>query len=134
MRSSWTSCGKRSPTWALRPRAREVSWSEPGGAAEAEVDAAGVEGFERSIMLGDDERGVIGQHDAAGADAEGGGAAGDVADEDAGGGAGDAGDVVVLGEPVAFVTPLLDVAGEVEAVVETIGDAAAFLHGGEVED
>ncbi len=34
-----------------------------GRAAESEVDAAGVERGERAELLGDDQRGVVGQHD-----------------------------------------------------------------------
>ena len=53
-------------------------------AAEAEVDAAGVERLERAELLGDHERRVVRQHDAAGADADRLGAAGDVRDHDGG--------------------------------------------------
>jgi len=91
-----------------------------GGAAEAEVDAAGVDGCEGAELFGDDERGVVGEHDAAAADADGAGGSGDVADEHGGGGAGEAGDAVVLGEPEAGVTELLGVAGEVDGA----GDAS----------
>ena len=49
-------------------------------------------------------------------------------DDDRGGGAGDAGQVVVLGHPVAGVAPALGVPGQVEAVAEGLGRAAA-LHG-----
>jgi len=105
-----------------------------GGAADTEIDAAGVESFQGSELLGDKERGVVGEHDAAGADADGGGSAGDVADEDGGGGAGDAGHVVVLGEPVAGIAPTLGVAGEIEGVAERFCDGAAGADGREVED
>ena len=105
-----------------------------GRPAEAEVDAVRVERGERAELLGDDERGVIGQHDAAGADADGFRAAGDVAEGDGGGGAGDAGHVVVLGEPEAAIAEALGVAGEIERAVERIGGRAALRDGGEVED
>ncbi len=89
-----------------------------GGAAEAEVDAAGIERLERAELLGDHQRGMVGQHDAAGADADGRGAAGDVADDDRRGRAGDAAHVVVLGQPVAAIAQPLGVPGEVERVAE----------------
>ena len=41
-----------------------------GGAAEAEVDAAGEERGERAELLGDLERRVVGEHDPARADAD----------------------------------------------------------------
>ena len=40
-----------------------------GRAADAEVDAAGVQRVERAELLGDHERLVVGQHHAAGSDA-----------------------------------------------------------------
>ena len=42
----------------------------PRRASQAQVDAAGGKCFEHSELLGDDERGVVGQHDAAGAEAD----------------------------------------------------------------
>ncbi len=85
-----------------------------GGAAEAEVDAAGINRCQGAELFGDDERGVVGEHDAAAADADGAGSSGDVADEDRGCGAGEAGDAVVLGEPEAGVAEAFGVAGEVD--------------------
>ena len=76
-------------------------------AAQAEVDAARIQRRQRAELLGDLQRRVVGQHDAARADADPRGAAGDVADQHRGGGAGDARHVVVLGQPVALVTQRL---------------------------
>ena len=52
--------------------------------AEAEIDAARIERFERAELLGDDQRRVVRQHDAARADPDRPGAARDVADHDRG--------------------------------------------------
>ena len=82
-----------------------------GGAAEAEVDAAGGDGFEHAELLGDLQAGIVRQHDAGAADADAVGGGGDGADEDFGGGAGLAVGVVVLGDPVAGVAEGLAVAG-----------------------
>ena len=41
-----------------------------GRPADAEVDAPGMERLEHAELLGDDERRVVGQHDAARADAD----------------------------------------------------------------
>ena len=92
-----------------------------GGAAQPEVDAAGVECVEGAELLGNDKRGVVGQHDAARADAEGAGGAADVADEHGGRRAGEPCDGVMLGQPVAGVAELLNVLCERDGA----GDAAA---------
>ena len=52
--------------------------------AQAEVDAARIQRLERPELLGDHHRRVVGQHDAARADADRRGAAGQVADDDRG--------------------------------------------------
>ena len=52
-------------------------------AAHAQIDAAGKQRRQGAELLGDHQRRMIGQHDAAGADADGGGAARDMADHDA---------------------------------------------------
>jgi hypothetical protein len=77
---------------------------------------------------------MIGQHDAAGADADGRGAAGDMADDDRRGGAGDAAHVVMLGQPVAAKTQPFRVAGEVERVAEGERGIAARDDRGQVEN
>ena len=78
-------------------------------AAEAKIDAAGIQGGEGAELLGDDKRRVIGEHDAAGAYADGTGACSDVGDDYGGGGAGDSRHVVVFGEPVTPVAPFFSV-------------------------
>ena len=52
---------------AERQRGQRVG---AGGAADAEVDAAGMQRFEHLEALGDHQRRVVRQHHAAGADAE----------------------------------------------------------------
>ncbi len=89
---------------AQRHRRRRIG---AGGAAQPQVDAAGKQRRQRRELLGHLQRRVVGQHDAAGADADARGAAGDVADQHRGGGAGDARHVVVLGQPEPVVAPAL---------------------------
>jgi len=72
-------------------------------AADAEVDASRIQRCERAELLGDLQRRIVRQHDAAGADADRRRAAGDVADQHRRRRARDAGHVVMLGEPVARV-------------------------------
>ena len=105
-----------------------------GSTAEAEVDAAGIEGFEGAELLGDDQRRVVGQHDAAGADADRRGAGADMSEADRGGGAGDAGHGMVLGHPEAPVAELLGMTGKVEGVAQGQTGVTAFDDRGEVED
>ena len=52
-----------------------------GRAPDAEVDASGVERLQHGELLGDLERGVVGEHDAAAADADAGGVREELAGE-----------------------------------------------------
>ena len=94
----------------------------------------GIERLERAELLGDHQRRVVRQHDAAGADADRARAAGDVPDHHRGRRAGDAGHVVVLGEPEAPVAPALGVLREVERVAERLGRRPALDDRREIED
>ncbi len=105
-----------------------------GRAAEAEVDASRVKRLERAELFGDDQRRMIGQHDAAGAHANPRRAAGHVTDHHGGGGTGDARHVVMLGEPEAVIPEPFGVSREVERVAERCGGVAAEDDRGEIED
>ena len=74
-----------------------------GSAADAEIDAVGKHGVEGAKDFGDLERGVVREHDAAGADADACGLGGGAGDEDLGRGAGEQIHGVVLGVPEARV-------------------------------
>jgi hypothetical protein len=89
---------------------------------------------ERAELLGDDERGVVRQHDAARADPDGLRPGGDVGDDEGRRRARDARHVVVLGHPDAAVAPGLRVAGEVAGVVERAARVGALGDADEVED
>ena len=105
------------------------------GTAETQVDAAGVERGEGAELLGNDERAVVGEHDAAGADANCRCRRGDVADEDGRRRAGDRVHVVVLGEPDALEGAcLLGLARQRRAVGERLTHGLALGDEGEVED
>ena len=111
-----------------------VRWSVPGARPSPRSMRPGIQRLQRAELLGDHQRRVVRQHDAAGADADRRGAAGDVADHDRGRRAGDAGHVVVLGEPEAPVAEAFGVAREIDAVAQGVGGRRALRHGGEVED
>ena len=105
-----------------------------GCAAQTEVDAAGVESFEGAELLGDDQRSVVGEHDAAASDADGAGGGGDVSDEDGGRGAGEAFNGVVLSQPETAVTPMFCVTSKVDRAGDGGGWGFAGAHADEVED
>ncbi len=94
-----------------RPRRAHI---RTGRTPESEIDTPGIQGFQRAELLRDHQRRVVRQHDAAGADPNAARAAGNMADHDRRRGARDAGDVVMLGEPVALITEALGVTCEVE--------------------
>jgi hypothetical protein len=104
-----------------------------GGAAEAEVDTAGEERLERPELLRDQEGRVVRQHDAAGADPDGPGPGGNMADHDRRRRARHRRHVVVLGEPIALVAEPLGVPGQVQRIPQRLAGAAALDDGREVE-
>jgi hypothetical protein len=70
--------------------------------------------------LGDLQRRVVGEHDAARADADGPRCGGDLADEDLGRRAREASRVVVLGEPVATQPERVRVSCQVDGVSQRV--------------
>jgi len=105
-----------------------------GSSSQAEVDPAGIERLQRYELLGDHQRGVVGQHDSTGPNPDRGRAPGNVGNDHGRRGAGDPGQVVVLGDPVPMVTPPLGMASQVECVVECLGRRSPLADGGEIEN
>ena len=105
-----------------------------GGAAEPEVDAAGEERVQHAERLGDLQRRVVGEHDAARADAEGARRHGHLSDHDLGRRAREAPRVVVLGHPVAAQAERLGVPGEAERVPQRIARRRARRDRRQIED
>ncbi len=103
------------------------------GAAQSQIDPPGVQGLESMEGLGDPQRRVVGEHDAAGADADARCGRCHVLDQDLGGRAGDAGEAVMLGQPVARVAEPVREAGQVDRVAEGLGRRGAGSNGGQVE-
>ena len=103
-------------------------------AAEAEIDPARMQRRERAELLGDDQRRVVGQHDAAGADADALRALRGIGQRHRRRGAGDAGHVVVFRHPEAPVAERIGMAGEVAGMAQRLAGVAAFRHRGEIED
>ncbi|MGY3424904.1 hypothetical protein ACVWZW_005379 [Bradyrhizobium sp. F1.13.4] len=83
---------------------------------------------------GHDQRRVIGQHHAAGADADVLRHRRDLPDHHVGRWTRDRGEVVMLGEPVADIAEPVDMARQVDAVAQRRGGHCACCDDGEVED
>src|SRR6185312_14957713 len=105
-----------------------------GSAPEPEVDAAGKHALEGAELLGNRQRRVIREHDAARAKTNGRGVRGDVADQDARGRGGNRRHVVMLRVPDAQVSALLGRLGQRDARLEAFPGRLSFRDGCEVED
>jgi hypothetical protein len=87
-------------------------------AAKPEVDSARKQSRERSELLGDNVRRVVGKHDAARPDPDGRRPLGEMSEHNRRRGAGDARHIVMFGDPDAPIAPLLRAGGEVAGVVQ----------------
>jgi hypothetical protein len=93
-----------------------------------------MQGLEHRELLRDDQRGVVRQHHAAGADLDALGLRGHVGDQDRRTRAGDTRHVVVLGDPEAPIAQAFDVAGELGRAREGFGAGLAGADGRELEN
>ena len=103
-------------------------------AANAEIDAVGIEGFEGGKDFSHLEGGVVRQHDAAGAEANVAGFSADAGEHDLGRGTGEGVHGVVLGHPEAMEAEGVDVAGERDGVGQGLRGRGAARNGRLVED
>ena len=105
----------------------------PGRTPEPEVDPPRVQRLQGAELLGDDEGRVVGQHDAARSDAQGGGGVGQVGDQDGRRRAGDGGHPVVLRHPQSVVAEPFDLGRDLHRLAQGLGGGRSRGHGGEVE-
>jgi hypothetical protein len=91
-----------------------------GGAAEAQVDPAGEQRFERAELLCDGKRRMIRQHDAARSYADCRSRVCDVADQNRSRRAGDPSNIVVFREPVSLVAQGFCSLGQQASVAESL--------------
>jgi len=103
-------------------------------AAKSQVDAIGKQGRESAELFCDDQRGMVGEHDAAGANANRFCSSGDVTDDYRCGGAGDSRHVVMLGEPITVEAPGFGVLRQVKRVAQRVGGGCALRDGRQVKD
>ena len=115
---------------------RPASPSRPSPArSRGKVDAAGMQRGEGAERLGHAQRRVVGQHHAAGADAQPGRVRRHVRDQHLGRRARDAGHRVVLGRPVTRRSPAVRPGwGQIDGAPHRLGVTAARGNGREVED
>src|SRR5262249_52501151 len=93
----------------------------PRRAADAEIDAPGKERFEHAKALGDLERAVVLEHDAARAHPDPRGASRHLPDQDLRARARQPRCRVVLGKPVAVIPEAVTDLGELERLVDRVG-------------
>ena len=105
-----------------------------GRAAEAEIDPSRIERLERAELLGDHQRRMVGQHDAAGAHSDRPGAGRHMRNDRSRGGAGNADHAMMLGQPDALEIMRLGLLRQPARIVERIADAAAFGDRREIEE
>ena len=103
-------------------------------APQPQPHAAGMERGERADLLGNDQRSVIGQHDAAAGDPDASGGGEHLSHEN-GRGRGEVGHgAVVLREPVAGIAGLVGGAGQLQHLAQGIGAGAPGRDRHEIED
>ena len=98
-------------------------------AAQPQIDAARIQRRQGAELLGHHQRRMIGQHDAAGADADGAGMGGDMGHQHRGGGAGHRWRVVMLHQPVAVKAQPLGGARQCHRLAEGVGDMPPWRMG-----
>ena len=108
-------------------------WVGARGAAQAQVDAAGVELGQRAKGLCYHQRRMVGQHDAARAHPDAFGSPGQMPHQHGGSRTGDALHIVVLGDPVAHKAQTLGVLHCLARHVQGLGDGMALAHGHQVK-
>ena len=121
---------------AVEPAAQRISGGaiRTGRAAQAQIDATGEQRLQHLEALGDHQRRMVRQHHATGADAEVFGDRRDLPDHHVGRGARHRSEVMMLGEPVADIAELVDMARQVDAVAQRGRGPGFGGDDGEVED
>ena len=104
------------------------------GAADAEIDAAGIERIEHAELLGDFERAVMRQHHAAAADPHPLGDAAEPRDEDFRRGPGEAFRGMMLGDPIAVIAEPVAKLRQLDRLGDRLGGRAAAADRRLIED
>ncbi len=104
-----------------------------GGATQPEVDPVAVQGDQSAELLGDDHRGVVREHDPAGADADARRRIRNRTDQHGRGRTGDSGHSVVFRDPEPPVTERVRQPRRLDRLRERLGMGHPLIHGREVE-
>ncbi len=105
-----------------------------GRSPQSEIDTAGIQRLQRTKLLRNHERRVIGKHHASGAHSNGLRRLGNVTDQDAGRRAPNAAHVVMLGHPITIVAQLFGVLCLLAYQVERLCGITALSDRGEIQD
>ena len=128
-RSCQTCCGKSRASGSMPPpTACAVTLAAAGRAADAEVDAAGIERFQHAEGLGDAKRAVVGSSTPPVPDAQALRLRAQARQQHFGAGIGERGDGMVLGEPVAVIAELVGAPRERERLLDRPPRAEAADH------
>ena len=104
------------------------------GPAQAQIDAARKQAFQGAELLGDHQRRMIRQHDAARPDADGLGSRRHMPDHHRGGRARNPGHAVMLRQPVALIPPALGMPRQIQRIAQRLRRVAAHDHRRQVEN
>ncbi|KAG0733776.1 hypothetical protein G6F23_013020 [Rhizopus arrhizus] len=105
-----------------------------GRAAQTQVDTAWIQRFQGAELFRNDQRGMVGQHDAARTAPQRAGVAGHVADQHRRRAGRHAVDVVVFSQPEALVAQALHMLSHGHGVAEGVGRVTAMHNRGQVQD
>ena len=116
------------------PRMSGFELDTAGEVTQSQVDAARIQRRERAELFGHLQRRVVGQHDAASADADGRCRLADMGEHDGRGGRCDAGHAMMFGHPEAVIAQCFDMGGQIGSVGKGGGHVAAFADRDEIKD
>ena len=102
--------------------------------AQTQIDPAGKQRLQHLEALGHDQRRMVREHHAAGADPDTARDRGDLPNHEVRRRARDRGEVVMFGQPVADIAKAVGMAREIDAVAQRRGGLGAGGDNGEIED
>ena len=104
------------------------------GAADPQIDPAGIERLQHPKRLGHFERTIVRQHDPAAADPNRVGRRGDLADHDFGTRAGETGQAVMFGDPIAPIPQRFGGLCQLDGLAQRLARGAALPNRGLIHD
>lgn len=105
-----------------------------GRAAQRQIDTAGEQRIQRAELLGDLQRGVVGQHDPARSDADAFRRPADMGQHHRCRRAAHALHAVMLGHPIAVVSGAFGMGGQAGGIGQSLAEGAPVVDGDQIED